>query len=496
MLKLIYDIPLGYYAIAGFINFVTCLFIGLFVYSKNKKAKVNQTFAYFCFTLAVWSFFYFIWLCVKEKKLSEFFLRTCMISVAVMPATFTHFIFYLLHIKINKKIMRLNYLVGIIIGLTVYTPFYAYDFKPFLVFPYWGRAAIAFDFHLVHFFCNVIYAHYKMFQKVKISGGEIRTQVKYVLIGTCMGYVGGISNYLCWYRVPIPPFPVILVSGYVVVLAYAIIRHQLMNIEVIVKKTLVFAGLFASAFAILVLPTLVIQEFIVSQMGISGRVIGLSISAMLIVLIYKRLENFLVNITDKFLFQKKYDYKELLKTFTTEVLSVLDLKKLVELTTAKLTGIMKIESCSVLLFDKTKNEYNLAASRGITDKNIVLTKESTLTTFLGRTRSYLSTKHQGKHSPLPKRIVEDMNRLKLELAIPLIIHDDMIGILTLGKKKSDEDYSQDDMDIILPLASTLAIAISNAEVLDELGKTQAEAAQREKMAVIGTLSAGIKRWYL
>jgi signal transduction histidine kinase len=124
-------------------------------------------------------------------------------------------------------------------------------------------------------------------------------------------------------------------------------------------------------------------------------------------------------------------------------------------------------------------------------RDITLGMDNTLATFLSRTKAYLSTKHQGKDSPIPKHIVEDMNKLKLQLAIPLVIHDDMIGILTLGKKKSDEDYSQDDMDIIMPLARTLAIAISNATALDELGKTQAEAAQKEKMAVIGTLSAGI-----
>lgn len=73
----------------------------------------------------------------------------------------------------------------------------------------------------------------------------------------------------------------------------------------------------------------------------------------------------------------------------------------------------------------------------------------------------------------------------------MVLHDEVMGILSLGKKKSDEDYTQDDMDILLPLARTLAIAISNAKLFDELGKTQAEAAQKEKMAVIGTLSAGI-----
>ena len=40
------------------------------------------------------------------------------------------------------------------------------------------------------------------------------------------------------------------------------------------------------------------------------------------------------------------------------------------------------------------------------------------------------------------------------------------SIKTLGKKKSDIDYTQDDLDILLPLARTLAIAISNADYLE------------------------------
>ncbi|MDD5440431.1 MAG: GAF domain-containing sensor histidine kinase, partial [Candidatus Omnitrophica bacterium] len=122
---------------------------------------------------------------------------------------------------------------------------------------------------------------------------------------------------------------------------------------------------------------------------------------------------------------------------------------------------------------------------------MTLSMNNTLTTFLDRTRAYLSIKDQGKDSPFPQQLVENMNKLRLVLAVPLTIYDDMIGILTLGKKKSDMDYTPEDVDIIITLARTLAIAISNARTLDELGKTQAEAAQREKMAVIGTLSAGI-----
>ncbi len=71
------------------------------------------------------------------------------------------------------------------------------------------------------------------------------------------------------------------------------------------------------------------------------------------------------------------------------------------------------------------------------------------------------------------------------------MNENLIGILSLGAKKSGDDFTQEDIDILFTLAKTQAIAISNAQLFEELSKTQAEAAQREKMAVIGTLAAGI-----
>ena len=166
---------------------------------------------------------------------------------------------------------------------------------------------------------------------------------------------------------------------------------------------------------------------------------------------------------------------------------------MVWLTAEKLTDIIKIQSCGILLLDKVKNQYDLVASRGIgiQDRKTIFGMDNTLVTFLDETKMFLSIKDQGEASKIPDRILYDMNKLKLEIAIPLTIHEEMIGVLTLGKKKSDEEYTQDDMDILLTLARTLSIAISNAQMFDELGRTQAEVAQRDKMAVIGTLAAGI-----
>ncbi|MDD5495528.1 MAG: ATP-binding protein [Candidatus Omnitrophica bacterium] len=226
--------------------------------------------------------------------------------------------------------------------------------------------------------------------------------------------------------------------------------------------------------------------------GFKGRMIGLTISGIIIILTMRRIENFLINITDKYLFQKKYDYKELLKTFTAEVLTVLNLDRLVDLTIDKLSDIIKLISAAVLLFDDDKQEFKIAASQGIKDPSLTLIRPDGIVTFLEQTHGYLLRKELvEKKIFIPDTIKDIMDKLNAELIIPMVLHEEVIGVLSLGKKKSDEDYSQDDLDILLPLARTLAIAISNAKLFAELGKTQAEAAQREKMAVIGTLSAGI-----
>jgi len=481
------------YAIPNIIGSLCFLTLAIFVYMKNKKSKVNATFALMCITGFIWQFMYALAYLSPDKETAFIMFKIGYIGVIFIPATVYHFIILFLNLKNQQKIIIAGYIIALIFSFFCITTRYFMDGLYKYFWGYYPKVSFLHPLYLLFLVTivwrGIIYLYLETRKKDFRSIGKYN-QIKYVILAIFVWFLGA-EDFIQNYGVEIYPFGFIFVLGFFGLLAYAIVRHKLMEIEVFIKKTLVFAGLFASTFAILVLPTLVIQEFIVGKMNLGGRITGLGIGAALIILILRPLENFLINITDKYLFQKKYDYKQLLKTFTGEVLTVLDINRLTKLTAYKLADIIKLVSCGVLLFDEEKEGFTLAASYGIKEKNTFLGKENTLATFMERTRAYLSIEHQGEDSPLPEKIIRDMNILKVELAIPLVLHSKMIGILTLGKKKSDEGYTQDDIDILLPLARTLAIAIGNAELFDELSKTQAEAAQREKMAVIGTLSAGI-----
>jgi len=492
---------LDFYGLSNLFATVTNLGIAFLVYTKGHNSKLARIWTLFTLCVAIYGFGGFMASGAKDYDSAFFWWRLSYVGVILLPAIFASFVYTFLE---TKRTFFLNtiYLVTAIVWLANIfskTLFIGHVTLIFTDSKWFAPAWFVYPpgpLHIFHtvflYFILLTYLFLRLVLAYKNADPLKRTQIKYFTIAMVLGFYGGGSSYLPCFGINIYPIANITVPLYTFLIAYAIIRHQLMNIEVIIKKTLVFAGLLASVFAILILPTLLIQEYILRGADTGSRMAGLAISGIIIIMSVRRIENFLINITDKYLFQKKYDYKELLKTFTAEVLTVLELDKLVNLTVNKLTDIIKLGSAAVLLFNEEKQHFNVVAAQNIKDSSVTLIRPDGIVTFMDETHGYvLMSELREKNISIPDSIQEIIDKLNAEIVIPMVLHEEVIGVLSLGKKKSDENYTQDDLDILLPLAKTLAIAISNAELFVKLGKTQAEAAQREKMAVIGTLSAGI-----
>lgn len=479
-------VPLSYYILAAVFNFISCTAITIGVLKSNKDSRVVKLFAVFTAELAIWSFFYAIWLATPNPKLAEFFVRTCMLPVTFMPASFLHFVSELTKKKLLPIIHRINYAIGIIFATTVYTRLFAVPVQePFFSIRIWPMAGPIFSLHLLHFIGNIVVGHIFMFQVLKTDFGMLRKQIVAIFWGSVIAFIAGPSSYLPWYRVPAPPVLHPLVSLYVAVYAYGIVRYQLMEIQHLVRKTVAFAGLVAfSVLTMVFLPKLILCDFLGTP-----RIWADFTGAVVIVITYGKFHRWIIEITENWLFQKKYDYKDLLRKFTDEVMVVLDLKRVGQMTVNTLIDTVKLDTCTLLLLNKDTRKYEIAAAKGLENQKLVFDEQEQFITFLRETHEpiWLDGKVQ-----YPETLTSRAKELKARLCIPLHLHQDLIGVLCLGKKKSDEEFSKDDMDILSNLvAKNLAVALTNALQSDELDKTRAEAAQKEKLAVIGTLSAGI-----
>lgn len=206
--------PQAYYSFSALLNLITSVVLISIVLKTNPKPLANRMFNIFMALIGFWSLFYFLWLNTNNMKLADFYLRTCMIAVIFMPSAFIHFVISLLKQESkpflkqksnNRSLVIGNYLISALLAFTVYTPLFAKEGGPFNAFPYWAIPGHIFPFHLAHFLLNFFYSFYLILYLIKQRDDVFRSQGLYVFIGIIIGFLGGATNYLYWYRVPILP---------------------------------------------------------------------------------------------------------------------------------------------------------------------------------------------------------------------------------------------------------------------------------------------------
>jgi signal transduction histidine kinase len=230
-----------FYALATLLNVVATIFLGLIVYSKNRKATLNKLFALFCFSVSLWSCFYFLWLIfINTKSTALIFGRALNIAAIFIPITYFHFITVFLNIYQKKKqLVIFGYIFAFILFISGFTPLFVRDVAPELFFPWYPKPGIAYHFFTLMFFSFVIYSWCLMFKAIKKTIGVANLQIKYVLIGTLIGFIGGSTSYLPVYGIPIPPYGTGLLIVSIIFITLAILRYHLFEIRVILTEILV-----------------------------------------------------------------------------------------------------------------------------------------------------------------------------------------------------------------------------------------------------------------
>lgn len=230
-----------FYAITALINGVASVFLGLLVYSKNRKAILNKTFLLFCLSVSIWGIFYFLWLILgNTEPIALLFARALNIAAIFIPITYFHFITVFLNIYQDKKrLVILGYLLSFILFITGFTSLFIRNVEPELSFPWYPKPGITYHFFTIMFFGYILYGWFLMFNAIKKTNETINLQIKYVLIGTLISFIGGSTSFFLVYNIPIFPFGTGLVIVSIIFITLAITRYHLFEIRVILTELLV-----------------------------------------------------------------------------------------------------------------------------------------------------------------------------------------------------------------------------------------------------------------
>jgi len=252
---------MSFYALSGLLNGIAATALGAFVYSRAPHDPKHRTYGLYCLSISIWSYAYFAWQLAESPKFAYLFIDLLMAGAILIPVTYLHHVVTLLErAERHRGLLKFGYALSGIFLLTVFTPYFVADLKPELSFQYWPKPGFAFHFFLAYFAWYVTYATYLIAAAYRNATGLRRNQYLYMTIASLVGYVGGVTNFPLWYGIPIPPVGTILVSVYVSIIAYTILRYRLMDISIVINKGLAYSLLLTSIFVPIVVTVLISQR--------------------------------------------------------------------------------------------------------------------------------------------------------------------------------------------------------------------------------------------
>jgi len=322
--------------------------------------------------------------------------------------------------------------------------------------------------------------------------GLRKNQLRFFLLANALGYFGGIGCFLPVYDLSYFPFPygpygVLLLSF---VSGYAILRYRFIDLQILLKKTIVFAALFAFIIGTSSFMLFIFQNILSSYINVNPFLIS-AISAAVIISAFDRFKKYLTNVTDRYLFQKKEDIKDILNQLSKNIITILDIEKLGSTILSTLKFTLRVEAGAIMIKDENGESYQLLDSFGAKSNRMDIKIKDPFIGYFTKTQEVVNLEDLEKKKALPADIVNRLGELGAVIAIPLFVAQDLIGVLFLGKRKSDQEFGQDEIDYFPTLAGQVAIALSNARAIDIQRKSQIDFAQQAKMASVGTLSSGI-----
>lgn len=160
----------------------------------------------------------------------------------------------------------------------------------------------------------------------------------------------------------------------------------------------------------------------------------------------------------------------------------------------KIKEIIPVKKQVLLIYDQDLGKFKVATFMGYSEqelKNAAFSSTAPLTKWLKVNKTYLSLKDQpGVLNYLTSREREILNSLGIELCYPLISMNRLIGILLVGPKENDGDFSKRELSFISSITPQTGIALENALLYKEQRERFRRMMRADKLATIGELAAG------
>ena len=485
------------YATLPLIATLVNLFLVIFILAKGGKKRLNQSFALFSLGVMVWNLGYFLLYIAPTKDIALLFRHINFFGAAFIPPTFFYFIIVLTgQVTKRTKILSLTaFVFSFILFLLNFKGVTTNDVYQFD----WGylpkAAKTGFVFILTYVF-YMSYAFILLFRTIRKTVGVRHNQLKYVFIGALIGMGGGVTNFLVVHvgqKIAMYPIGNGMSLLWLGSIAYAIYKHHLMDINIVIKKGLVYSYLSFLGLVPCMAVIIFAQHFFFRQSNIFFSFL-VFFALLLVSLVILKVKPEIEEYIEKTLFKKKYEYKKTLGELSEIIVSFLDEKELFKKAGDIFTKDLGTKNVSFYLMDKEKRAYTLRASQNLRKtQGIALPRDDLLLQWLQEKGKAVVREEIERidNDPQITSVVKTLDSMESEVCIPLMTRDELIGIINFGQKRTGEMYSHEDLNLLVQFATRASVALENARLYQEMQRTHMLMRRTDRLASLGSLTAGL-----
>ena len=479
-------------------------FIGTIVFLMKPHRRTSWIFLLFTGTLGLWMFFLY-----KIGIMKPFWLETIQIvAYTFMPAVFLHMTLSFPHerniIQRRPWLQFIPYAISTLLFFTIRTATPAITDAP----------KILMAILVVYMAIAIIMYLGSHFQLMLTSPSElVKVRAKLILLGSAIATLIPLIDFISstFFRIYLLPdfnFYCPLFIFFPLFVAYSIVKHDLFDIDTIIKRTygyVLTTGVLAAIYGLFVL----ISNLAFGSFEFARSPAFPLIFLLTVVFFFNPIRNRAQRIIDRLFYRLEYDYQEVVERISDSLRTILGLEQIGRSIMDNSMGVMFVDTGSVLLHNKTKNEYEFLVRcgerevlHGYENREADAAQSSETDPIADDTCEVAADPSGGPRlsefsldggNPLIKKIAEQkkevtvydiqedpifasdreeclqiLERMDATLMVPLVYEDRLTGLIALGRKRSGKFYRQEDINLLHVLANQGAIAIENARMVAEV----------------------------
>jgi PAS domain S-box-containing protein len=298
-----------------------------------------------------------------------------------------------------------------------------------------------------------------------------RRQLRWIVWGTAFGAGPFAIGYAMPYAIGVTPSLPMELSAIplsLIPLAYAsaIVRYRLMDIEVIVKRALVYAAALSAIVAMYaILLQLVEHTFL---RGANNPWVLALLATLVAVLLAPPVKDFVQNMLDRAFYRDRYDYRRALVGFARDLNSDLDLHRLAERLVSRVVETLLVDRMALMVGDEVAPHFGSIRSSGFGEAH-----PPALPQRSGIGARLLAGHVVALDDPIAvgRFAVEEIEFWRdsgLYYFVPCVAKEGTIAVLALGRKDTGEPLNSEDMGLLSAVAGQIATALENARLYRQL----------------------------